>query len=137
MVLNGTVSYLTVIIPVKGTRNAEDTDFAKVIVGDETGGFIIKSGSVESIRIVHTSKKDNGDIHYTIAIFQGVTFPTFDRRVAYIASPLVADLDVSFGNSQAAEVENQDGEFLQLRSKTNKEATYDLIAISFTTAAVT
>jgi len=91
-------------------------------------------GQVKDVRIIHTSKKDNGDIHYTLAFFiltpgsankVKVTTEQISRDVSSVDSTIE---DVPVGTNVA------DTEFLELRSKSGDNAIFDSISIEYDTA---
>jgi hypothetical protein len=133
MVLNSEVVYFTIIAPAKGTRNVGDTDFEAVIVEKLGGGNYIDQSEIIDVKIVHTSKKDNGDIHYTVGVFGAIS--SVDRKAKYTVIPLVVDLTTDLARTAESEVGTGVGArtFLQLRSKNFKEAIYDMIAIEYST----
>ena len=91
---------------------------------------------IEKIEIIHISKKDNGDIHYTLGFFVSaagtvnqveVISQQFTRDVSDIDS--TTETNVAVGGAATAT------EFLELRSKSGNNAIFDSISIEFQVAS--
>ena len=93
---------------------------------------VFNVANFESARIVHTSKKGNGDIDYIIAVF--VTDDAAGTNdVVFSSKQVTVDLtDTTVGNL-AADVTADRPNFFKLRSKSGNLATFDVLSIDFPT----
>ena len=113
-------------------------NFATTFVGQEnkkldTVNDVIEKANVIDVDIVHTSKLDNGDMNYTIAVNTLIGGGDANAKVSF--ERITVDLTEAIQeNSLAASVPTvaNVAVFQVLVSKNNKEAIYDIITFDYT-----